>query len=113
MASKAKTVLLLKAEDSENTPDPYIEKLKECDISASIIPTLEFTFINDGILQHYLSYPNEFDGLIFTSPRTVRAVHRVCEFKGFTTNLILVALISNLCSGFLCNIIWHREKFMH
>ncbi|GIX90879.1 uroporphyrinogen-III synthase [Caerostris extrusa] len=87
MASKAKTVLLLKAKDSEitpdpeNPPDPYIEKLKECGISASIIPTLEFTFINDGILQHFLSRPDDFDGLMFTSPRTVRAVHRVCFFQ--------------------------------
>ncbi|CAL1272824.1 unnamed protein product [Larinioides sclopetarius] len=79
-----KTVLLLKAvEDIYPSCDPYFEKLQKAGITTMIIPTLEFIYINDEILENCLLSPEKFSGIIFTSPRTVKAVHRICETTGF------------------------------
>ncbi|KAF8790428.1 uroporphyrinogen-III synthase-like [Argiope bruennichi] len=78
----SKTVLLLKAAD-DSSSDPYFEKLHEAGISSTVIPTLEFIFVNDEILKNSLLCPENFSGIIFTSPRTVQAVHRIFDTTGF------------------------------
>ncbi|GBM35553.1 Uroporphyrinogen-III synthase [Araneus ventricosus] len=79
---KEKTVLLLKAAE-DSSCDPYFEKLQEAGITSIIIPTLEFIYINDEILENCLLCPENFCGIIFTSPRTVQAVHRIFDTTGF------------------------------
>ncbi|GBO12134.1 Uroporphyrinogen-III synthase [Araneus ventricosus] len=79
---KEKTVLLLKAVE-DSSVDPYFEKLQKAGISSVIIPTLDFIFVNEQILENCLLYPEKFCGIIFTSPRTVQAVQRIFDTTGF------------------------------
>nr|XP_020647158.1 uroporphyrinogen-III synthase isoform X4 [Pogona vitticeps] len=72
---KTMKVLLLKdPKESENGPDPYIKELSSHGLEATLIPVLAFEFISLQAFFEKLSHPEQYCGLIFTSPRAVEAV---------------------------------------
>ncbi|GFT75272.1 uroporphyrinogen-III synthase [Nephila pilipes] len=79
--SRAK-VLLLKSEDSDEEVDPYVKILENAGIPASLIPVFDFHYLNDLLLLECMKFPNQYNGIIFTSPRAVKAIKRVYELYG-------------------------------
>ncbi|XP_015911680.1 uroporphyrinogen-III synthase isoform X3 [Parasteatoda tepidariorum] len=79
-------IAIFKAESETEKIDPYIEILRKKGHKATLIPTLAFSFINSEILQEHLSQPDIFEGIIFTSPRTVEAVNK--SISGSSDNLL-------------------------
>ncbi|XP_020647155.3 uroporphyrinogen-III synthase isoform X1 [Pogona vitticeps] len=72
---KTMKVLLLKdPKESENGPDPYIKELSSHGLEATLIPVLAFEFISLQAFFEKLCHPEQYCGLIFTSPRAVEAV---------------------------------------
>nr|XP_003218642.1 PREDICTED: uroporphyrinogen-III synthase [Anolis carolinensis] len=69
-----KVLLLKDPKESENGPDPYIEELGSHGLEATLIPVLAFEFISLQSLFEKLSCPEQYLGLIFTSPRAVEAI---------------------------------------
>ncbi|XP_068111832.1 uroporphyrinogen-III synthase isoform X2 [Hyperolius riggenbachi] len=71
-------VLLLKEPKSGDlASDPYIKELSSRGLRATLIPVLSFQFVSLDQLYYKLSHPEQYEGLIFTSPRAVEAV-RLC-----------------------------------
>ncbi|XP_064418859.1 uroporphyrinogen-III synthase isoform X2 [Latimeria chalumnae] len=69
-----KVLLLKDPRDTEGGADPYIEEFSSSGLEATLIPVLAFEFVSLASLFEKLSHPEEFGGLIFTSPRAVEAV---------------------------------------
>ncbi|XP_066999274.2 uroporphyrinogen-III synthase [Anabrus simplex] len=68
-------VLIFKAlSDDGEDDDPYRKKLQECGLITKLIPVLDFEYCNLELLHSYLQTPINFSGIIFTSPRAVKAV---------------------------------------
>ncbi|XP_069674066.1 uroporphyrinogen-III synthase-like [Periplaneta americana] len=69
-------VLIFKAptEDSISEKDPYKKRIEEAGYKTSYIPVLDFEYFNLNKLLQHLQNPEKFSGLIFTSPRAVKAV---------------------------------------
>ncbi|KAM9324833.1 uroporphyrinogen-III synthase [Gastrophryne carolinensis] len=67
-------VLLLREPKGDPALDPYIEVLSLHGLHATLIPVLSFQFVSLEQLFHKLSHPEQYEGLIFTSPRAVDAV---------------------------------------
>lgn len=74
MPIESKHVLLLKAQKSHQEVDKYEELLVKEGYVVRAIKTLEFNFINLDGLRRELERPDEYSGLILTSPRCVDAV---------------------------------------
>ncbi|XP_054838932.1 uroporphyrinogen-III synthase isoform X2 [Eublepharis macularius] len=72
-----KVLLLKDPKENENGPDPYIEELGLYGLEATLIPVLAFEFISLQALFEKLSHPEQYHGLIFTSPRAIEAI-RLC-----------------------------------
>lgn len=68
---KMKGVVLLKSE-SEST-DSYTELLRENNFRPLFVPTLEFRFKLLDKLREKLQAPDQYSGIVFTSPRSVEA----------------------------------------
>nr|XP_056706036.1 uroporphyrinogen-III synthase isoform X2 [Euleptes europaea] len=69
-----KVLLLKEPKENENGPDPYIKELGLHGLEATLIPVLAFEFISLQALFEKLSRPEQYRGLIFTSPRAVEAL---------------------------------------
>ncbi|XP_053168851.1 uroporphyrinogen-III synthase isoform X3 [Hemicordylus capensis] len=72
-----KVLLLKDPKESEHGPDPYIRELGLHGLEATLIPVLAFEFISLQTFLEKLFHPEQYRGLIFTSPRAVEAV-RLC-----------------------------------
>ncbi|XP_071441540.1 uroporphyrinogen-III synthase-like isoform X2 [Hetaerina americana] len=70
----ARSVIIFKALETEGHVDIYEQKFKEAGISVIIIPPIEFEFCNLDTLTKKLNDPDSYSGIIFTSPRAVKAV---------------------------------------
>uniref|UniRef100_D3TQC3 Uroporphyrinogen-III synthase n=2 Tax=Glossina TaxID=44049 RepID=D3TQC3_GLOMM len=70
--SRQRTVIIFKSE-SEST-DVYAEELHRHYFNPIFVPTLSFGFKNLDKLNAKLQHPDDYSGLIFTSPRCVEAV---------------------------------------
>lgn len=70
-----KSVILFKSE-SEG-PDKFLKVLENTEFDGRSIPCLSFCFKNLGKLEDHLKSSSNYEGLIFTSPRAVKAVHEV------------------------------------
>lgn len=69
-----KVVLLKDPKDDESGPDPYVEELRLHGFEATLIPVLSFEFVSLPSLFEKITHPEDYGGLIFTSPRAVEAV---------------------------------------
>ncbi|KAI7796871.1 uroporphyrinogen III synthase [Triplophysa rosa] len=74
-----KVLLLKEPREGEHGPDPYIKELASYGHTADLIPVLSFTFVSDNELSERLFQPERFGGLIFSSPRAVKAVKMCLE----------------------------------
>ncbi|XP_060851560.1 uroporphyrinogen-III synthase-like [Rhopalosiphum padi] len=69
------TFIIFKAYSEENDPiDPYINILKNEGYEANLVPTLEFEYHNFDVLNHKLQKPQDYSGMVITSPRCVRGI---------------------------------------
>lgn len=73
----SKKVVILKSESESS--DTYAALLKENNIEAIFVPTLEFGYKNLDVLRAKLEQPENFSGIIFTSPRSVDAVEEAVK----------------------------------
>ncbi|KAM5271859.1 uroporphyrinogen-III synthase [Ctenodactylus gundi] len=69
-----KVLLLKDAKDDGCGQDPYIKELGLYGLEATLIPVLSFEFLSLPSFSEKLSRPEDYGGLIFTSPRAVEAV---------------------------------------
>lgn len=69
-----KVLLLKDAKEDDCSQDPYVKELGLHGLEATLIPVLSFEFLCLPSLSEKLSHPEDFGGLIFTSPRAVEAV---------------------------------------
>ncbi|PNF26751.1 Uroporphyrinogen-III synthase [Cryptotermes secundus] len=69
-------VLIFKAltNDTDGQEDPFKIKLEEAGIHTQNVTVLDFEYCNLNVLQQNIEKPDMFSGLVFTSPRAVRAV---------------------------------------
>ncbi|XP_063163409.1 uroporphyrinogen-III synthase isoform X2 [Candoia aspera] len=72
-----KVLLLKDPKESDGGPDLYIKELVSHGLKATLIPVLAFEFISLQTFFEKLFHPEQYHGLIFTSPRAVEAV-RLC-----------------------------------
>ncbi|CAH0555863.1 unnamed protein product [Brassicogethes aeneus] len=68
-------VLLLKTA-TEDATDKYVDIFTKNDFKVRLVKTLDFKFRNLNVLSVLLKNPDDFSGLIFSSPRCVEAVHK-------------------------------------
>ncbi|XP_046993000.1 uroporphyrinogen-III synthase-like [Schistocerca americana] len=84
MKTTRKEIIIFKApaeDEDKNGEDAYKVTLEEAGITAHIVPVLTFEFFDLDRLRTKLQCPEEYSGLIFTSPRTVKAVALSLEGK--------------------------------
>ncbi len=74
-------VILLR---SPEDPDPYVQAFKEVGFRAVCKPVLDFDFPNKGPLRERLRTPDQYGGVVATSPRAGSALHRVFDHEGTT-----------------------------
>ncbi|XP_022164048.1 uroporphyrinogen-III synthase-like [Myzus persicae] len=69
------TFIIFKAYSEENEPiDPYLNILKNQGYEAQLVPTLEFEYHNFDTLNQKLQKPQNYSGMVITSPRCARGV---------------------------------------
>ncbi|XP_058527652.1 uroporphyrinogen-III synthase isoform X2 [Ochotona princeps] len=69
-----KVLLLKDPKEDDCGQDPYVKELGLHGLEATLIPVLAFEFLCLPSLSEKLCHPEDFGGLIFTSPRAVEAV---------------------------------------
>lgn len=69
--SNAPVVYLLR---SASESDPYVQALAEVGLTARCVPVLQFAFPNPSELTRRIRHPEQYGGLIATSPRAGRAL---------------------------------------
>uniref|UniRef100_A0A8C9I528 Uroporphyrinogen-III synthase n=3 Tax=Piliocolobus tephrosceles TaxID=591936 RepID=A0A8C9I528_9PRIM len=74
-----KVLLLKDAKDDDCGQDPYIRELGLYGLEATLIPVLSFEFLSLPSFSEKLSHPEDYGGLIFTSPRAVEAAQLCLE----------------------------------
>ncbi|XP_037352562.2 uroporphyrinogen-III synthase isoform X1 [Talpa occidentalis] len=74
-----KVLLLKDPKEDSGGQDPYIRDLGLLGMEATLIPVLSFEFLSLPGLSEKLSRPEDYGGLIFTSPRAVEAVELCLE----------------------------------
>lgn len=67
------TVLLLRSEDGS---EPYIDALEAAGLRAVCVPVVSFTHTGTREMLRELSRPDDYSGLVITSPRTTEAWSR-------------------------------------
>ncbi|NXY82973.1 HEM4 synthase, partial [Alcedo cyanopectus] len=72
-----KVLLLKDPKDKDSGPDPYSKELGLYGLEATLIPVLSFEFTSLESLFEKLSHPEDYGGLIFTSPRALEAI-KIC-----------------------------------
>ena len=70
------SVMLLKAPSDDESSDGYQDYLFSLGFQVSLVPVIEFSFVNSGSLLRKLEEADSYSGLIFTSKRSVQAVSR-------------------------------------
>ncbi|KAM5140758.1 uroporphyrinogen-III synthase isoform 2-T2 [Mantella aurantiaca] len=81
-SSRIMKVLLLKEPKSgDQGSDLYVQELSSHGLQATLIPVLSFKFVSLEQLFDKLSHPQNYEGLIFTSPRAVEAVARCLQMS--------------------------------
>ncbi|XP_050437494.1 uroporphyrinogen-III synthase-like [Adelges cooleyi] len=79
--------IILKAQNEENeSTDPYIEVLHEKGYDAHFVPTLQFEYYNLDELRKKLQNPQDYSGLVLTSPRCVRGVLKCLDNSKLNNN---------------------------
>lgn len=81
-----KCVLLLKAEKSEEAEDKYESVLMKAGFDVKHLKTLDFKFKNLDELRNKLNKPNNYSGIIFTTPRSVKALCEALNDKNLDSN---------------------------
>ena len=71
------SVMLLKAPSDDGTRDLYQDYLFSLGFRVSLVPVIEFSFVNSGSLLRKLEDAASYSGMIFTSKRSVQAVSLV------------------------------------
>ncbi|KAM4635887.1 uroporphyrinogen-III synthase isoform 1-T3 [Discoglossus pictus] len=74
-----KVLLLKDPKTTDLASDPYVKELGSYGLEATLIPVLCFEFVSLENFFQKLSHPENYDGLIFTSPRAVEAVKLCLE----------------------------------
>ncbi|XP_017799914.1 uroporphyrinogen-III synthase isoform X1 [Papio anubis] len=74
-----KVLLLKDAKEDDCGQDPYIRELGLYGLEATLIPVLSFEFLSLSSFSEKLSHPEDYGGLIFTSPRAVEAAQLCLE----------------------------------
>ncbi|XP_037597717.1 uroporphyrinogen-III synthase isoform X2 [Cebus imitator] len=74
-----KVLLLKDAKEDDGGQDPYIRELGLYGLEATLIPVLSFEFLSLPSFSEKLSHPEDYGGLIFTSPRAVEAAELCLE----------------------------------
>ncbi|EAW49225.1 uroporphyrinogen III synthase (congenital erythropoietic porphyria), isoform CRA_d [Homo sapiens] len=74
-----KVLLLKDAKEDDCGQDPYIRELGLYGLEATLIPVLSFEFLSLPSFSEKLSHPEDYGGLIFTSPRAVEAAELCLE----------------------------------
>ncbi|XP_032137876.1 uroporphyrinogen-III synthase isoform X2 [Sapajus apella] len=74
-----KVLLLKDAKEDDGGQDPYIRELGSYGLEATLIPVLSFEFLSLPSFSEKLSHPEDYGGLIFTSPRAVEAAELCLE----------------------------------
>ncbi|CAI5774891.1 uroporphyrinogen-III synthase isoform X1 [Podarcis lilfordi] len=88
-----KVLLLKEPKESENGPDPYIKELGLHGLEATLIPVLAFEFTSLQAFSERVFHPQQYSGLIFTSPRAVEAF-RLCLDDNAKKNVAEIGLTS-------------------
>lgn len=105
--------LLLKSQKSDGESDKFEVILNEKGYATYYIRTLDFKYSNLQTLANKLWNPDEYSGIIFSSPRCVSAVHQSLAGKnidkewkskqnfvvGETTGELALKLLDLNCSG--------------
>ncbi|KAI4461412.1 uroporphyrinogen iii synthase [Holotrichia oblita] len=84
MSVTKKFVLLLKAQ--KNDEDEYEVILKDRGYIAQQIKTIDFNYVNLDKIKSKLLKPNNYSGIIFSSPRCVTAVKLALEHENLSDN---------------------------
>nr|XP_008273054.2 uroporphyrinogen-III synthase isoform X3 [Oryctolagus cuniculus] len=74
-----KVLLLKDAKDDACGQDPYVRELGLHGLEATLIPVLAFEFLSLPSFSEKLCRPEDYGGLIFTSPRAVEAAQLCLE----------------------------------
>ncbi|XP_073541156.1 uroporphyrinogen-III synthase isoform X1 [Phyllobates terribilis] len=74
-----KILLLKEPKSGDEASDPYVQELSSHGYQTTLIPVLSFTFVSLEHLSDKLTHPENYAGLIFTSPRAVEAVKLCLE----------------------------------
>ncbi|XP_032031298.1 uroporphyrinogen-III synthase isoform X3 [Hylobates moloch] len=74
-----KILLLKDGKEDDCGQDPYIRELGLYGLEATLIPVLSFEFLSLPSFSEKLSHPEDYGGLIFTSPRAVEAAELCLE----------------------------------
>jgi uroporphyrinogen-III synthase len=77
-------VILLRSADD---PDPYVRAFEDVGMRAVCKPVLSFDFPNEDELRDRLRTPDQYGGVVATSPRVGWALHRVFDDEGTTHTL--------------------------
>lgn len=79
------SILMFKAAPEYPEIDYFQKKLQEAGYVTCYVPVLEFEYCHLDELEENLRKPNDFSGLIFTSPRGVKAVSHVPHVNDLIT----------------------------
>lgn len=79
-----KVLLLKEPKEDGGGQDPYIHDLGLQGLEATLIPVLSFEFLSLPDFAEKLSHPEDYGGLIFTSPRAVEAAELCLEKENKT-----------------------------
>ena len=69
------SVMLLKAPSDDESRDVYLDFLSSLGFQVSLVPVIEFSFVNSGSLLSKLEDAENYSGMIFTSKRSVQSVN--------------------------------------
>ncbi|XP_026560736.1 uroporphyrinogen-III synthase [Pseudonaja textilis] len=78
-----KVLLLKDPKESDGGPDSYIKEFGSHGLKATLIPVLAFEFTSLQTFSEKLFHPDQYHGLIFTSPRAVEAI-KLCLVDSYT-----------------------------
>ena len=72
-------LVFLRHPRTEVGPDPYVRAATEHGYTAICKPVLRFEFLSPPPLHTLLARPDDYAGLLITSPRAVKALHRCLD----------------------------------
>ena len=115
----SKTVLLLRSpSDSTGKADKYLELAKKYDqIQVFNLPVLTFNFINGNELIKELNNCENYEAIVFTSPRAVEAIEAVMvdtiDFEeNWTKNKVCYVVGEETASRVRSSLKWKPENIV-